>query len=73
MREIADKVGAGLRWLTWRTSRTRRGRAFEGDYNPVAHAQIVTSTTHKTLRGPRGGIILCTKEFAEFVDKGCRL
>jgi glycine hydroxymethyltransferase len=32
---------------------------------------VVTSTTHKTLRGPRGGIVLCKKEFAEFVDKGC--
>ncbi|HRZ84070.1 MAG TPA: glycine hydroxymethyltransferase, partial [Candidatus Hydrogenedentes bacterium] len=33
----------------------------------------VTSTTHKTLRGPRGGIVLCRKEFAEYVDKGCPL
>jgi glycine hydroxymethyltransferase len=32
---------------------------------------VVTSTTHKTLRGPRGGLILCKKEFAEAVDKGC--
>jgi glycine hydroxymethyltransferase len=34
---------------------------------------MVTSTTHKTLRGPRGGIVLCTQEFAEHVDKGCPL
>ena len=31
----------------------------------------MTTTTHKTLRGPRGGMVLCTSEFAEFVDKGC--
>lgn len=37
--------------------------------NPVPHADIVTSTTHKTLRGPRGGFILCTKELAKAVDK----
>lgn len=37
--------------------------------NPVEHAQIVTSTTHKTLCGPRGGFILCRKEFAKAVDK----
>ena len=36
-------------------------------------ADVVTTTTHKTLRGPRGGVILCKKEFAEFVDKGCPL
>jgi glycine hydroxymethyltransferase len=47
------------------------GKVFTGDYNPVPHADVVTSTTHKTLRGPRGGIVLCTKEFAPFVDKGC--
>lgn len=32
---------------------------------------MVTTTTHKTLRGPRGGMVLCTEELAEFVDKGC--
>ncbi len=37
--------------------------------NPVDHAHIVTSTTHKTLRGPRGGFILCREEFAKVVDK----
>ena len=38
--------------------------------NPVPYADFVTSTTHKTLRGPRGGIILCKKEFAKIIDKG---
>jgi len=37
--------------------------------SPVPHAQIVTTTTHKTLRGPRGGLILCRAEFAKAVDK----
>ena len=37
--------------------------------SPVPHADIVTSTTHKTLRGPRGGIILCREEYAKAVDK----
>jgi len=47
------------------------GGAFSGVHNPVPYAHVVTSTTHKTLRGPRGGMVLCKKEFAEFVDKGC--
>jgi glycine hydroxymethyltransferase len=37
--------------------------------SPVPHAQVVTSTTHKTLRGPRAGLILCTSEFAKAIDK----
>ena len=37
--------------------------------NPVEYADIVTSTTHKTLRGPRGGIILCKEEYAKAIDK----
>ena len=38
--------------------------------NPVEYADIVTSTTHKTLRGPRGGLILCKEEYAKAIDKG---
>jgi len=37
--------------------------------NPVPHADVVTSTTHKTLRGPRGGLILCREEYAKGIDK----
>ena len=38
--------------------------------SPVPHADIVTTTTHKTLRGPRGGLILCREELAKVIDKG---
>lgn len=38
--------------------------------SPVPHADIVTTTTHKTLRGPRGGIILCKQKYAAAIDKG---
>ena len=37
--------------------------------NPVPYAHFVTTTTHKTLRGPRGGMILCKEEFAKKIDK----
>ena len=47
------------------------GKVFTGDYDPVAHADVVTTTTHKTLRGPRGGMVLCKDEYAEHVDRGC--
>lgn len=73
MREIADKVGAILMVDMAHFAGLVAGGVFTGDENPVAYAQIVTSTTHKTLRGPRGGFVLCDKEFAEYVDKGCPL
>ncbi|MBN2526705.1 MAG: glycine hydroxymethyltransferase [Deltaproteobacteria bacterium] len=71
MRQIADKVGAVLMVDMAHFAGLVAGGVFEGDYNPIAHAQVVTTTTHKTLRGPRGGMVLCTEEFAEAVDKGC--
>lgn len=73
MREIADKVGAVLMVDMAHFAGLVAGKVFQGDFDPVAHAHIVTSTTHKTLRGPRGGLVLCKKEFAEVVDKGCPL
>ncbi len=73
MREIADSVGAVFMVDMAHFAGLVAGKVFEGDFDPVAHAHIVTSTTHKTLRGPRGGIVLCKEEFAEHVDKGCPL
>jgi len=71
MREIADEVGAVFMVDMAHFAGLVAGKVFTGDYNPVPHAHVVTSTTHKTLRGPRGGFVLCKKEFAEFVNKGC--
>jgi glycine hydroxymethyltransferase len=49
------------------------GQVMSGDYDPIPHAHIVTTTTHKTLRGPRGGLVLSERELAPFVDRGCPL
>ena len=73
MREIADKVGAVLMVDMAHFAGLVAGGVFEGDYNPMPFADIATTTTHKTLRGPRGGVVFCKQEFAEFVDKGCPL
>ncbi len=73
MREIADTVGAVLMVDMAHFSGLVAGGLLEGDFNPMPFADIVTSTTHKTLRGPRGGIILCKEEFKDVVDKGCPL
>src|SRR5437588_1003389 len=71
MRELADEVGAVLMVDMAHFAGLVAGKVFTGDYDPVPHAHIVTSTTHKTLRGPRGGIVLCKQELAEWVNKGC--
>jgi len=71
MRALADEVGAVLMVDMAHFAGLVAGKVFTGDYDPVPHAHVVTSTTHKTLRGPRGGLVLCTKEYAPFVDKGC--
>lgn len=73
MREIADSVGAVFMVDMAHFSGLVAGKVFTGDFDPVAHAHIVTSTTHKTLRGPRGGIVLCKKEYADIINKGCPL
>ena len=71
MRELADEVGAVFMVDMAHFAGLVAGKVFTGDYNPVPHAHVVTSTTHKTLRGPRGGIVLCKNEFADVVNKGC--
>jgi glycine hydroxymethyltransferase len=66
MRQIADKVGA--RYLV--DMAHFAGLVAGGVHpSPVPHAHIVTSTTHKTLRGPRSGMILAKAEFAQAIDK----
>lgn len=65
-KEIADSVGAFFMVDMAHIA----GLVAAGIHpNPVPYADIVTSTTHKTLRGPRGGLILCKKEHAQAVDK----
>ncbi|WP_323792041.1 glycine hydroxymethyltransferase [Nocardioides sp.] len=71
MREIADEVGATLMVDMAHFAGLVAGKVFTGDEDPVPHAHIVTSTTHKSLRGPRGGIVLATEEYAPSVDRGC--
>lgn len=71
MKEIADSVGAVLMADIAHFSGLVAGGVLTGDFNPVGFCDIITSTTHKTLRGPRGGVVMCTKEYKEAVDKGC--
>ncbi|NLM00017.1 MAG: glycine hydroxymethyltransferase [Treponema sp.] len=70
-REIADKCGAVLMVDMAHFAGLVAGKVFTGDEDPVKWADIVTTTTHKTLRGPRGAMILCKEEFADYVNKGC--
>ena len=49
------------------------GKVFTGEEDPVPFAHVVTTTTHKSLRGPRGGMVLATEEYAPSVDRGCPL
>ncbi len=73
MKEIADKVGAVLMVDMAHFSGLVAGKMMTGDHDPIPFADVVTTTTHKTLRGPRGGMVLCKEEYAENVDKGCPL
>ena len=66
LREIADEVNA----LLMVDMAHIAGLVAAGEHpNPVPFADFVTTTTHKTLRGPRGGMILCREEYAKAVDK----
>ncbi|HEY9060478.1 MAG TPA: serine hydroxymethyltransferase [Pseudobacteroides sp.] len=65
-REIADEVGAYLMVDMAHIA----GLIAAGIHpNPVPYSHFVTTTTHKTLRGPRGGMILCKEEYAKMIDK----
>ncbi|MEG0115263.1 MAG: serine hydroxymethyltransferase [Hydrogenoanaerobacterium sp.] len=66
LREIADKVGAMLMVDMAHIA----GLVAAGEHpSPVPYADIVTTTTHKTLRGPRGGMILCKEKYGKAIDK----
>ncbi len=65
-REIADEIGAYLMVDMAHIAGLVAAGLHE---NPVPYADFVTTTTHKTLRGPRGGMILCKEEFAKKIDK----
>ena len=65
-REIADEVGA---YLVVDMAHIAGLVAAGLHQNPVEHAHVVTTTTHKTLRGPRGGMILCEEDLAKKIDK----
>ena len=70
-RELADEVGAVLMVDMAHFAGLVAGGVLTGVNNPVPYAHVCTTTTHKTLRGPRGGMVLCVEEFADFVDRGC--
>ena len=66
LREIADEVGS----LLMVDMAHIAGLVAAGEHpSPVPYADIVTTTTHKTLRGPRGGMILCREQYAKAIDK----
>ena len=66
LREIADKVGALLMVDIAHIA----GLVAAGLHpSPVPYADVVTTTTHKTLRGPRGGVIMCKEQYAKAIDK----
>lgn len=71
MREIADEVGATFMVDMAHFAGLVAGKVFTGDEDPVPHAHVTTTTTHKSLRGPRGGLVLATEEYSAAVDKGC--
>ena len=73
MRMIADEVGATLFVDMAHFAGLVAGKVFTGEEDPIPYAHVVASTTHKSLRGPRGGFVLATKEYADAVDKGCPL
>jgi glycine hydroxymethyltransferase len=65
LRQIADSVGA----ILFIDMAHIAGMVAAGQHpSPIPHAQFITTTTHKSLRGPRGGIVMCEEEFAKIID-----
>jgi glycine hydroxymethyltransferase len=73
MKDIAVEVGATLLVDMAHFAGLVAGGVLTGDQNPMPFADVITTTTHKSLRGPRGGMVLCTEDFADYVDRGCPL
>jgi glycine hydroxymethyltransferase len=71
MREIADEVGATLMVDMAHFAGLVAGKVLTGDFDPIPFAHLTTTTTHKSLRGPRGGMVLCGEDLAPYVDRGC--
>ena len=72
-REIADKCGAVLMVDFSHPMGLLAGKVLEGEYDPVPYADIVTSTSHKTMRGPRSAFILSKAWLKPYLEKGCPL
>lgn len=70
-REMADKVGAILMCDMAHFAGLVAGKVFTGVYDPVPYCDIVTSTTQKTLRAGRGGLILSKNWIADYISRGC--
>lgn len=73
MREIADSVGAVLMSDIAHFAGLVAGKVFQGEEDPIPYSDIVTSTTHKSLRGPRGGVIMAKPMYGDLINKGCPL
>jgi glycine hydroxymethyltransferase len=71
LREIADEVDATLMVDMAHFAGLVAGKVLTGDFDPIPYAHLTTTTTHKSLRGPRGGMVLCGDDLAPFVDRGC--
>lgn len=73
LRQIAEECRAVL-WVDMaHFAGLVAGRVFTGDENPVLFADIITTTTHKTLRGPRGGLVLSSSEYESVLARACPL
>jgi glycine hydroxymethyltransferase len=70
-REIADEIDAVFMVDMAHFAGLVAGGVFAGEFDPIPYADIVTTTTHKTLRGPRGGTVLCRSELTDTVNRGC--
>lgn len=70
-REMADEVGAILMCDMAHFAGLVAGKVFTGAYDPVPYCDVVTSTTQKTLRSGRGGLILSKNFLADYISKGC--